>query len=296
MKTLITGASGYVGSAIAARLAGLGWEIVGLDCRPPNAQCACVHVQANIGSTLEWETLADRIPPCECIVHAAAAIEYGLHDNAIALVNCFGTQQLLKLANERRIEKFVFFSSVPVIGRPRQIPVTEEHPVDPPTAYHASKLFGECLLRISNRLGDMKAATFRLTSPVGPGAAPKRIFSTFVDRAMAGKPIQLDGRGSRRQNYVDVRDVALAVELCLKSNKAGLFNIAGASSISNLELAETCKRVLNSSSPIEFSGKPDPEEGVDWEISIEKARRIFGYKPAIAIEQSVGDYAAGKRP
>ncbi|MFC1461804.1 NAD-dependent epimerase/dehydratase family protein [Verrucomicrobiota bacterium] len=156
----------------------------------------------------------------------------------------------------------------------------------PFTAYHASKLFGEHLVRIANRKKPT-GATLRLTSPVGPGMPENRILSVFAKQALTGRPIQLAGQGSRRQDYVDVRDIAYAVELCLKGRVKGLYNIAGGTSISNRELAETCVRVLNSSSPIEFSGAPDPEEGIIWDVSIAKASRQFGYEPQHGIEQSI---------
>lgn len=291
MKVLITGASGHVGGAIASHLIGLGWEVAGLDCRPAHIPGLARHVQADIGSQSALETIIAGIPPCAGIVHAAATLEKDPYADAISLTNCFGTQQVLKLAKQWHVASFIFLSSVPVIGLPRQHPVTEEHPVDPPTAYHASKLFGEHLVRIANRQREI-GATFRLTSPVGPGMPGNRIFSVFVDRARAGQPIHLAGQGSRRQNYVDVRDIARAVELCLKDRVTGLFNIAGGTSISNRELAETCVRVLNSCSPIRFSGKPDSEDGIIWDVSIEKARKRFGYEPLYDVEQSILAYVA----
>jgi UDP-glucose 4-epimerase len=244
------------------------------------------QVQVDLGLTSFAEKVHDLTPRCAAIVHAAAALDKDLYLPAISLTNCLGTQQVLKLARIWNVASFVYISSVGVIGTPRQLPVTEEHPTDPPTAYHASKLFGEQLTRLAGQNG-LASAVLRLTSPVGPGMPGNRILSVFVKRALANEPLQLAGQGTRRQNYVDVRDVAIAVESCLHGHITGTFNIAGRNSISNRELAETCIHTLESSSKITSTGQRDPEERIVWEVSIAKAAEGFGYDPRYAIEDSI---------
>ena len=159
-----------------------------------------------------------------------------------------------------------------VIGLPEQIPITEEHPVAPRTTYHASKLFGEHRVTMANQAGESNGAILRLPSPVGPGMPDHRILPLFVQRALNNDALVLLGQGTRRQNYVDVRDVAIAVASCIRRHTVGaLNNVASDSAISDHELAELCKSILNSSSPIMFSEDPDPEESVSWDISITKA-------------------------
>ena len=117
-----------------------------------------------------------------------------------------------------------------------------------------------------------RAASLRLTSPSGPGTPENRILSVFVSRAVAGTPLQVLGQGTRKQNYVDVRDVAVAVETCLTKQASGIYNIAAAESISNYELAQTCIDELRSSSSVDFVGRPDPEEGTVWDVSAVQSR------------------------
>jgi UDP-glucose 4-epimerase len=298
MRVLVTGAAGHVGGAIAAHLVGLGWQVIGLDYnRPPGVAGLTAQIQADISATVFVDTVAAAIEPCAAIVHAAALIGKGLYEPAITLTNCLGTQQVLKLAELWACQRFVYTSSVPVIGTPRHLPITEAHPVDPPTAYHASKLYGEYLVDLASREG-LAGASLRLTSPVGPGMPGNRILLVFVRRALAGEPLQLAGQGTRQQNYVDVRDVAQAVTRCLDGEAVrGVFNIAGKTSISNHALAQTCLDVLASSSVIEWTGQPDPSDDVVWDVSIEKAAHAFGYDPQYSVEDSIravrDDYASG---
>lgn len=298
MRVLVTGAAGHVGGAVAAHLVGLGWEVVALyHHNPPRVPGLAAQIQADVGATSFAETAAAAAKPCAAIVHAAANLSKDLYEPAVAFANCLGIQQALKLAETWSCRRLVYLSSVPVIGAPRDLPITEDHPTDPPTAYHASKLYGEYLVGLASR-GGLAGASLRLTSPVGPGMPGNRILSVFVRRALAGEPLQLAGQGTRRQNYVDVRDVAQAVERCLEGEEVrGVFNIAGKTCISNHDLAQTCIDVLASSSAIEWTGRPDPSDAVVWDVSIEKAARVLGYDPQYSVEDSIlavrDDYASG---
>ena len=94
---------------------------------------------------------------------------------------------------------------------------------------------------------------------------------------------------------MDVRDLAIAVETCLTRHASGVYNVASAESISNYELARPCVDELHSSSKIDFSGKPDPEEGTRWDVSISKAHRDFGYSPQFTIRDSIWAIAEAQR-
>lgn len=286
MKVLLTGATGQVGRSIAAYLAAQGYEVFGASRRFLATPGLISHMEVALGSPDTVERIASRVPVCEGIVHAAAAISHDLYDSSISLVNCLGTQQIVKLAETWGTRRLIYISSVPVIGKPLQQPITEEHPTQPLTAYHASKLYGEHLVRLAGT-GGCSTVSLRLTSPAGRGTPANRILAVFVRRAIANEAIHVLGRGTRRQNYVDVRDVAAAVELCLKTEACGVYNVAADASIGNYDLARTCIDVLGSTSTLEYAGKPDPEEGVTWDVSIQKARRDFGYSPVCGIAESI---------
>ncbi|MGH2952087.1 MAG: NAD-dependent epimerase/dehydratase family protein [Solirubrobacterales bacterium] len=290
MTTLVTGASGHVGGAIARRLITSGDEVFALGRQRPELPGLAGWVEADLGATagsrlaeLVAATIGTR---CEAIVHAAAAIEHDPHAVAVSLVNCAGTQRMLELAELAGAERFAYISGVPVIGRPRRLPVDEEHPVDPPTAYHAAKLYGERLVELARRRG-LAAASLRLTSPVGPGMPPGRIMSVFVRSAVEGRPLEVAGSGSRAQDYIDVRDAAAAVEACLARGEAGLYNVAAGRAVSNLELADACVATFASSSEVLVGARPDPEDEVRWEVSIERARARLGFEPRHGLAESI---------
>src|SRR3989339_1287562 len=246
MRVLVTGASGMVGGTIATHLLEKGFEVIALNRNPTLIKGLAQSVQEDISMASLTERIINEIDPCDAIVHTAANMDKNSYNFDIIHTNCFGTQQLLNLAKIWGVNRFIFISSVPVIGIPQVLPITEEHPTHPLTAYHASKLFGEYLVQIaaSNQLA---GTILRLPSPVGPKMPDNRILSSFVKNSLVNMPLQLSGQGSRKQNYVDVRDVAVVVENCLHRKISGIFNIAGKNCISNLELACLCIQILKSS-------------------------------------------------
>ncbi|UZE48086.1 NAD(P)-dependent oxidoreductase [Rhodopseudomonas sp. P2A-2r] len=293
MRVLLTGATGFVGTAIAGHLAARRYAVVGLHARSGSGQAlhCCEDIVADIGDADSVAKVAEQTQPCDYIVHAAASLNMNLFASEISHVNGQGMQNILGLAYRWQSRRFVYLSSVPVIGIPTMLPITEEHPTVPRTAYHASKLFGEQLLRLAQTQG-VNGLTLRLTAPVGPGLPRNRLLAVLAARAAKHLPLELSGTGSRRQNYVDVRDVAEAVERSLTRDVAGVFNAAGDAAISNLELARECIRQCNSGSSIVFNGATDPEECFSWEVSIDKARSQLGYQPRFGIGDAVASALA----
>ena len=291
MRVLVTGSSGLIGRVIAVRLEQLGHDVIGLSRRKIDALPGGIpQIEADIGSPFFLDSMRKDLPPCEIVIHAASERATASDAISVSTTNCLGTQQVIALARTWSSRAFLFLSGVAVIGVPRELPVTEEHPTRPLSAYLASKLFGEHLVEIAGREG-LASASFRIAAPIGPAMPGDRIAPVFVERALAGKPIVLHGTGSRRQDYVHVRDVACAAEQWIVRPAEGVFNVASGRSVSNLELAERCIGLLGSKSRIEFSGRPDPDDAVTWEVSIAKAESAFGYRPAVSLDDSIREIA-----
>ncbi len=205
MRVFITGVTGQVGRAIAAHLAAQGCRVNGISRHSRPVPGLSQHVEACFGSEDAVNRIQQALKPCEAIVHAAACMSHDNNDPSISLTNCLGTQQVLKLGESWGAAQLVFISSIQVIGVLRH-PISEDYPTEPATAYHASKLYGEHLMRLVENSG-RRAASLRLTSPSGPGTPENRILSVFaVERRLVSRCMVWPG--NRRQNYVDVRDVA----------------------------------------------------------------------------------------
>lgn len=292
MKVLVTGASGHIGGAIVHALVEAGHEVVVAVRGNERVQGAAKTLPFNLLDDGIADSLLRAVERCDAIVHAAAIMDPTFPNADVSRGNAGGTHQLLNVAQAWGGVSFVYISGVGVIGAPLQHPISETHPAQPATTYTASKLYGEILTRLYGESG-APAVSLRVSSPVGPGMRARRIFSIFAEAAAKGDTIHV-GDPERRQDYVDVRDVAAAVVACLGTAVTGLYNIASGRAVSNLELAKTAVAALNSASHIEVS----PQQSVPqvWDVSIEAARRAFGYAPRISLIDSVRDFAHSLPP
>lgn len=293
VRILVTGSSGLVGRAIVARLTSQGHQVVGLhrgQARSSEEPQGTIFVDVRDRDALLARL--DRLGSVDAVVHAAAAMDLSLYSAEVPTTNVLGLQNLLRGCSQIGCSRFVYLSSLTVIGKPVTAPITEDHPTRPGTTYHATKLFGEHLVDLAGTCG-IETFSLRITAPVGCGMPTQRLLSTLVRNAMDGRDLELKGRGTRQQDYIDTRDVASAVSACLMSEEMGLFNIGSGVPISNRSLAEICTKVLGSSSNIRLNGEPDPADMEEWVVSIEKARRLLNFTPAHTIEESIRAVADG---
>ena len=97
-------------------------------------------------------------------------------------------------------------------------------------------------------------------------------------------PITVFGQGSRQQDYVSTDDIAFAVGQTLTSGASGIINVASGKPISNLNVARLISKPYGV--PILREGE-DPDEGVEWNVSIEKASSLLDYRPTKSSEESI---------
>ncbi len=285
-KVLVTGAAGFIGTYVTKRILAQGYDVIavtnskGLDMRSERLTV----IAADICDDGFIEKVSQAAGCCRTVIHLAADIRVPGDGRTIA-VNCLGTYHVAELANELGADKFVYLSSVPVIGRPVSVPITEEHPMHPETLYHITKLAGEGIV---NQVGvpEMKKVILRIPSPVGREMRRNVFLYRMLEQCRSGQDILLYGSGGRVQNYVDVRDIAEAVCLSVIKDVEGVFLIGG-ESISNLQLAEKCIACTGAGVQIRFAGVEDAAESDRWEISGEKARAVLGYVPGYALNDTI---------
>lgn len=288
-KVLITGATGFIGQYVVCGLIRAGYNIVCISRNSfhiaENKKKYVEVLIADITQISQIEKLRTLLDECEVIIHLAAIIQIPGSDLTID-TNVKGTYCILKLAEELSIKKFIYLSSIPVIGIPVQLPITEAHPVSPTTLYHITKYVGEQLVQYVCK-DNIVWNIIRIPSPIGRGMKKNNLLSILLKRFMENKPVEIYGTGNRIQNYVDVRDVADFLISIIPVVKSGCFLISGEQSISNLELAKLCAKITKSHSEIFVGKHPDPEESMQWIISSQKAKEQLNYKPQFSLEESI---------
>ncbi len=286
-QILITGVNGFVGRNIARALLRTDNTIWGTSQGAQSSVIDSAHyISASLGEGGFVEQLLSSCSNLDVIIHNAASLSHDDADRGLIDVNCSGIMQMCELARKTNCKKIIYISSIPVIGTPLFLPITEEHPVNPPTLYHSTKVFGEYAFNLLTKLG-VTVINLRLPSPIGADMPQNKIFSVFVEKCLKGENITLLGKGGRVQNYIDVDDIAIAVQKSIDCVQSGTFNIAHPRSLSNLELAEICKKLIPSATEITLNGLIDADENVKWIVSTQKAHKILGFVASSTIEESI---------
>lgn len=293
MNILVTGSNGFIGSHVARYLKDRGHYVVGLGRteNPHNAEDVNEYISCDLGSEKANEIPSLITVKLDAVIHLAADMRKEPYLVEVITANCAGTQRLLEMCETNSIKIFLQLSSLPVIGKPLLHPITEEHPIHPYTVYHITKRTEELLANYAYEYHGVRTASFRISAPIGPRVNPNTIFPTFIRKALANEDIELLGKGTRKQNYVYVKDIARCLELSLKSDRVhGVYNLTSNLLISNYELAKTIVEVIGSKSEIKFHGE-DYSDNYVWDATIGRILEDCGYSPMTEISDVIAEYA-----
>lgn len=291
-KVLVTGSNGFIGSHVAEWLKEKEYYVIGLGRNKDSKTPVDEYVCCDLASSKAIEILSQLGGKgLDAVVHLAADMRHEPDTVQVVVANCSGTQKLLEMCEANSIATFVQLSSLPVIGKPIQHPITEEHSVDPPTVYHVTKRTQELLANYAYKKFGVRTVSFRISAPVGIGMNMKTIFPVFVNKALKNENLVLSGAGTRKQTYIHVDDISQAIEKALISNAQGVYNLGSHNLLSNYELAKICVETLKSDSQILFSGTEDSMDDYVWDVSLEKIQQDTGYAPKVSIESAIHELA-----
>ena len=155
-------------------------------------------------------------------------------------INVDGTRNLLEeLAAPGTVRRFVYLSSSSVYGHFRYRPVDEGHPTDPTEVYGRTKLIGEQLTRLFCSATGVEYVVLRPSAVYGPGDRHRRVVQLFLEQALAGQPLPIDGDGSECLDFTYVKDLAAGIALAVSEGAGNeTFNLSRSEERSILDLAE----------------------------------------------------------
>jgi dihydroflavonol-4-reductase len=229
MKALVTGATGFVGAAVARALGAAGWQVRVLA-RPGSDRGNLEQLAAEVaqGDLNDLGSLERALEDCEALFHVAADYRLGARDpRPLYLTNVDGTRNILSAARTAGVKRTVYTSSVATIGIPPDgtpgeecTPVGLGHMIG---HYKRSKYLAEEVAREAARAG-MSVIIVNPSTPVGPGdIKPTPTGQLVLDAASGRMPAYVD----TGLNIVHVDDVAAGHLLAFERGTAGERYILG---------------------------------------------------------------------
>jgi UDP-glucose 4-epimerase len=296
MKALVTGGAGFIGSNLVDALLERGAEVTVVDDlstgRRENLEGALAAGAKLVELDIrEGEALAalTRSESPDTIFHFAAQIDVrkSLADPAFdASINVGGTASLLDAARDAGVGRFVFASTGGAIygeGAGKRLPLGEDAPIEPFSAYGQSKYSGEGYLALYQRLYGLSTVSMRFGNVYGPRQDPlgeAGVIAIFCGRLLAGGRPTIFGDGSQTRDYVYVGDVVAAMLAAGESDATGSINVGTGVETDVLELARSLDAIEGKENGFEPEFAP-PRTGEVQRISLDPARaeRELGWRP-----------------
>lgn len=299
----VTGAGGFLGTALTGRLAEAGARVIGIDDRPPSKTAGTEHVRVSV---LDASALTDvfvnrvaRRSSANAVIHLAAQGHVAAcrdEPGAAIELNVLGTANVLEACRTAGIRRVVFPSSALVYKLPAVSVIDEDSPVEARSVYAATKLASESLLAAYVAEYGLSCIVARLGNVYGRGAAADSVVSLIVRQALTGGPIVVETLAPVRDFIYrdDVASALLALAAMPEGSGFNVFNVSSGVPTSIRELAGVASMVADiKGSPVERSHTAGLTDRIV--LSIQRITTATGWLPAFSLEAGLRATMAGAR-
>ncbi|MBD8628981.1 NAD-dependent epimerase/dehydratase family protein [Oxalobacteraceae sp. CFBP 8753] len=313
-RILVTGAAGFVGSFVAARLAAMGHQVVGCDNfndyydpRLKHDRVAALLAPAGIAchtvelsDVAQVEALFAREQPT-LVVHLAAqaGVRYSL-ENPAAYVqsNLVAFGNMLEACRQHAIEHLLYASSSSVYGANAKVPFSEDDQVDAPVSlYAATKKSNELMAHSYSHLFKLPATGLRFFTVYGPWGRPDMAYFSFAEKMMRGDTIPVFAEGLLTRDFTYIDDIVEGVVRLLFKPTPGtatsaphsVFNIGNHNPVRVLEFIETLENVMGVQARKEFLPM-QPGDVPATHASIDKLKAWVDFAPTTTLATGLGQF------
>lgn len=256
-KAIVTGGAGFIGSHIVGELLKRGTEVISIDNYLSGSHENVAEYTDNKGfheincDVCNFEELREYMDGVDVIFHNAASKKtICLNDPRRDLdINAKGTFNLLELAREYDVKKFVHASTGSVYGEGYIFPQTEDHPLVPTSYYGVSKLAGEKYVRVFHHLYDIDTTVLRYFHVYGSKqnwSDTGGVVPIFIRHMLNKEPVTIYGDGTQQRSFTYVQDVVNAnMVVCDRKNTNGhAYNCASGINVTIKELVDSLARIM----------------------------------------------------
>jgi nucleoside-diphosphate-sugar epimerase len=323
MRTLVTGATGFVGSHIAEAFVDRGWGVVTVA--RPSSDTALLErlgVAIHRGDLADTALLGKIVPDVEAIVHCAAKVgDWGPVEEYRA-VNVGALRGLLDACKGEPLQRFVHISSLGVYAARHHHGTTEEEPLPSHHAdsYTQTKVEAEQLVRQYYRDFGIPVVILRPGFVYGP--RDRTVMPRLIQKLRAHMVRYLGAKGQRALNTIYVKNLVDAVFLALQHPQAvgQVYNLTDGEAVTKRQFIETICDALDLDKPTKspplwlarfltwwmekwarlIGSRQAPRLtqaglkflGLNLDFSIEKAKRELGYRPSVGFEHGMQETMA----
>jgi UDP-glucose 4-epimerase len=296
MNFLVTGAAGFLGSALSNRLAREGHQVRGLDDLSAGDPARLVpDVLFTRGDVIDRPKLWTLLQDVDCVYHLAARVsvpESVLYPREYSAVNVGGTVGVMEAMRDVGVKRVVLISSGAVYGGQQIQPLTEGKPPDPRSPYAVSKLAAEHYVRTIGTLWGIETVSLRVFNAYGPGqplpAAHPPVIPHFLRQTVRNGTLVIHGRGQQTRDFVYVDDVVEA--MVAASTAPGvdrlMINIGSGVETGIADLAQLVVESAGHGAEWIYMEEQDP--GPDRMMAdIHLAHETLGYEPRISLQDGL---------
>ena len=236
MKVLVTGASGYIGSALLSSLPNARGAYRRLEAAPPGLDAVCI---GELGPDADWRAALDGV---EAVVHLAGVAHRKASAEDYQRINVSGTERLVRQAVEAGVRRFIFMSSIKATADASTAPLSELTPTHPADAYGRSKRDAEKIV-----LAEPSLNAVVLRPPLVFSADAKANFAALLRLAATPWPLPIQNVRNLRSMISREALVAALASVLAKAGPTGVFHLSMNQPISTPDLVACLREGMGQS-------------------------------------------------
>ena len=300
---LITGGAGFIGSHLAKKLIGSGWQVVIVDRLGEQASqlkkdrlekflnpADYIFYDREMTDLSELKKIFSRYQ-FDVICHLAAITNLEPDSEIYNKMNILGTINVFEAAKNFKVPKVVFASSSMVYGASAKQPFSEADSTDRPLSlYAATKKADEVLAYTYHYLYGISAVGLRFFTTYGPWSRPDMSISRFTEKILAGQPITVRENGQIKRDYIYIDDTVNGIVAALeKKLDYEIINLGSGRTIELNEIIGLVEKKLGLTAKKEFTAMQPGDLTTTW-ADITKAKKLLDWRPAISLEDGIAKF------
>jgi nucleoside-diphosphate-sugar epimerase len=294
-RVLVTGARGFIGKYLVARLLGQGASIVGLTIDDDQGDDRVRWVKGDI---TDGSTIKGLCGDIDVVLHLAAIsnVDASVRNPVRTInTNTMGTTNLLEEARNGGTKKFVYISSAHVYGVPQYVPVDEAHPTVPREAYAASKIASEQIVQAYGNSYGLDHAILRPFNVFGAGQDPSFLIPGVISQALKAGVIRV-GNTDPVRDFLYVDD-CISGFLCVGDKGTGVYNIGSGEDRSIASVVTGIRDLVDPRIPIESDESRKRTGKVEIPRLLAEVSRLkaLGWTPTVGFDEGLARTVASER-